>query len=218
MFLLPSIFAFPNYPAILSRVQNAATVLDLGCSLGQDLRRLTADGAPSENMYASDLHSELWDIGFDLFRDRETMKARFIQADIFDPDTPLWELNGKIDIILTCQFLHLFSWKQQIEAVEKMIDMSRPGTCLLGYQIGRLQPVEVQTPWGLMFYHNVDSFKELWRQIARATGTKWVLDATMVDLSQWGMQKQDYEWMSADSRGLNFVVTRSDKLTGDSLL
>ena len=218
MFLLPSIFAFPNYPAILSRVQNAATVLDLGCSLGQDLRRLTADGAPSENMYASDLHSELWDIGFDLFRDRETMKARFIQADIFDPDTPLRELNGKIDIILTCQFLHLFSWKQQIEAVKKMIDMSRPGTCLLGYQIGRLQPVEVQTPWGLMFYHNVDSFKELWRQIARATGTKWVLDATMVDLSQWGMQKQDYEWMSADSRGLNFVVTRSDKLTGDSLL
>ena len=169
-------------------------------------------------MYASDLHSELWDIGFDLFRDRETMKARFIQADVFDPDSPLRDLNGKIDIIFACQFLHLFSWKQQIEAIKKIVDMSRPGTCLLGYQIGRVQSVEVRRPWGMMFYHNVDSFKELWFQIARDTATNWTLDASMVDLSQWGMEKQDYEWMSADSRGLNFIVTRSDKVTGDSLL
>ena len=97
---------FPIYPTILSRVQKSATVLNLGCSLGRDLRPLAADGAPSENMYASDLHSELWDIGFDLFRDRDTMEARFIQADIFDPDTPLRDLSGKIDITIVCQFLH----------------------------------------------------------------------------------------------------------------
>lgn len=68
--------------------------------------------APSENMYASDLHSKLWEIGCDLFRDRDAMKARFVQADIFEPDSPLRDLDGKIDIIIACQFLHLFSWKQ----------------------------------------------------------------------------------------------------------
>ena len=60
-----------------------------------------------------------------------------------------------------------------------------------------------------MFYHDVDSFDELWREVARETVTKWVLNASMVSLSQWGMEKEDFQFMSADSRGLNFVVTRS---------
>ena len=212
-FLQPSISAFPKYQAILSRVKDSATVLDLGCALGQDLRRLAADGAPSENMYASDLRPELWEIGYDLFRDRDTMKARFIQADIFDSNTPLRDLNGKMDIIFACQFLHLFSWKKQFEALKKIVDMSRLGTCLVGYQVGRVDPVELQRPWGVLFYHDVDSFNELWRQVAEETGTRWAVDASLVDLSQWGAEKEDYEWMSADSRGLNFVVTRSDEGT-----
>ncbi len=218
LFLLPSISAFPIYQTILSRVKDSATVLDLGCSLGQDLRRLAADGAPSENMYASDLHSELWDMGYDLFRDRDAMKAHFFEADIFDPNSPLRALNGKIDIIIACQFLHLFSWKGQLDALKKMVAMSRPGAILVGYQIGREVPVEVQRPWGVMYYHDVDSFNKLWREVARETGTKWKLEAEMVSLTQWGMEKEDFEWMSADTRGLNFVATRSDERIEDSRL
>lgn len=109
LFLLSSISALPNYQAILSRVKNSATILDLGYSSSQDLRRLAVDWASSESMYASDLCSELWDIWYDLFRDRDTMKARTIEADIFDPNTPLRDLTGKIDIIFACQSLHLFS-------------------------------------------------------------------------------------------------------------
>ncbi len=146
------------------------------------------------------------------------MKARFIEADIFDPNTPLRDLNGKIDIIFACQFLHLFSWKKQFDALTKIVEMSRPGTCLVGYQIGREHPVEVQRPWGVMFYHDVDSFNELWREVARETGTKWVLNVSMVSLRQWGMEKEDFEWMSADSRGLNFAVTRSGERIEDSHL
>ncbi len=218
LFLLPSISAFPNYHVILSRVKDSATVLDLGCSMGQDLRRLTADGAPSENMYASDLHPQLWDIGYDLFRDRDTMKAHFIEADIFDSNSPLQTLHGKIDIIIACQFLHLFSWKGQLDALKKVVEMSRPGACLIGYQIGRENPLEVQRPWGVMYYHDVDSFNKLWREVARETDTNWKLEAELVSLTQWGMEKEDFEWMSADSRGLNFVVTRSGGRIEDSHL
>ena len=78
MFLLPSITCFPAYSQFVARTKAGATVLDLGCCFGQDLRRLVADGGSMDNMYASDLNRELWDIGFDLFRDRDRMKARFI--------------------------------------------------------------------------------------------------------------------------------------------
>ena len=162
LFLYPGISAFPNYQAILSRVKHSATVLDLGCALGQDLRRLAADGAPSENMYASDLQSELWDIGYDPFRDRDRKKARFIQADIFDPNTPLRELNGKMDIIIACQLLHLFSWtKTSRGADEDCRDVqARNVRCgLLGGD--GLRPVELDMPRGLISFHNVDSFNDV---------------------------------------------------------
>ena len=42
-----------EYEHILRRVVAGARILDLGCGLGQDLRRLAADGAPTENMFAT---------------------------------------------------------------------------------------------------------------------------------------------------------------------
>ena len=148
-------------------------------------------------MYASDLHSELWEIRCDLFRDRDAMKARFVQADIFDPDNPRRDLDGKIDIIVACQFLHLFSWKQQVDAAKRIVDMSRPATCLVGYQVGRKCPAEVQTRWGSMFHHDVGSFNEVWRQVARETGTRWIVDASLVSCGEWALGEQGFEWHCA---------------------
>ena len=146
------------------------------------------------------------------------MKATFIQADVFDSNTAaLRDLNGKMDIIYACQFLHFFRWKKQCEVLRKVIDMSRFGACLVGNQVGWACPVEMDRHWGVLLYHKVDSFHELWRQVAKETGTRWALDVSLVELSQWGAEREDYDWMSADSRGLNFVVTRSDEGTGPSL-
>jgi hypothetical protein len=47
-------------------------------------------------MYASDLHGELWELGYDLFRDRETMKAQFSQVDILDEFPPQRPDGGPI--------------------------------------------------------------------------------------------------------------------------
>lgn len=208
MFLLPSITCFPVYSQLVARTKTGATVLDLGCCFGQDLRRLVADGGSMDNMYASDLSRELWDIGFDLFRDRDRMKARFIQADIFDQNSELVDFKGRFDIILVCQFLHLFSLQQQLEAIKKIIGFSKAGTVLIGYQIGRVEAIEESRPWGIMFYHNVQSFQAMWRQAERDTETSWDVDVTIVDLHLWGMEKEDFTWMAPGSRGLNFTVTR----------
>lgn len=78
--------------------------------MGQDLRRLAADGVPTANMYATDIVGDFWEIGYDLFRDRDSMNAHFIKADILDADSALQALHGKIDVVYVGSVLHLFGW------------------------------------------------------------------------------------------------------------
>lgn len=70
------------YADILSRISNGGIFLDVGTGFGQELRRLIADGALGRNMYAIDVSSELWELGYRLFKDRERLDARLIVADI----------------------------------------------------------------------------------------------------------------------------------------
>ncbi|KAI4240955.1 MAG: hypothetical protein L6R40_004835 [Gallowayella cf. fulva] len=57
--------------------------LDLGCCLAQDLWKLVFDGVPSENLYGLDIESGFSDLSYDLFRDRDTLKSRFVVEDMF---------------------------------------------------------------------------------------------------------------------------------------
>jgi hypothetical protein len=61
-FLNLSIGTSNAYQEILDRVKNGEQYLDLGCCVGQDIRKLVSDGAPSENTYGSDLKASFWDI------------------------------------------------------------------------------------------------------------------------------------------------------------
>ena len=210
MFLLPSISNFPQFPVILDWTREGATVLDLGCCFGQNLRLLAANGATPQNMYASDISAELWELGFELFRDRHKMgaSAKFIKADILDTASDLSQLNGRMDIIIACQFLHLFDWEKQIEAVKRIVRFSRPHSILVGYQRAQVQPREVERPWGRMYFHNEETFREMWCHVERETGSKWDVEVSLVDLREWGMEEEDLEWMPPDRKGINFAVTR----------
>lgn len=75
--LVPYLAQSPAYSEIVQRVKNGETLLDIGCFLGSDLRRLVFDGKDavlSESLIGMDIVSH-WDVGFDLFRDRETFRA-----------------------------------------------------------------------------------------------------------------------------------------------
>ena len=82
------------------------------------------------------MSQDSWGLGFELFRDRQKMSAKFIQANLFVSTFDLDQLKGKMDIILVCQLLHLFDWEQQITAIKKMVDFSKIESVLLGYQRG----------------------------------------------------------------------------------
>lgn len=76
--------------------------------------------------------------------------------------------------------------------------------------MGGRWPGEDGRPWGRMFFHDEASFRGLWRRVAEETGVPWRVDVALVGLEEWGMEREDYEWMGGTSRGLNFVAWRLD--------
>lgn len=173
---------------------------------------MASQGVPTDNMYASDLIGELWELGYELFSDKDRMKGQFIQADVFDDNSPLSQFNGKMDIVIANQFIHLFDWKKQVIAAKRIIGFtSGPGAIVIGYQRAREMPENKVVPWGEMFIHNVESWYELWRQVGEETGTKWHINAKLVDLKEWGTEKKDTVWMDQYPMGIDFVVTRLEQ-------
>jgi len=176
----------PNYPLILERLKSGnENFLDLGCCFGQELRKLIADGAHSENLYGSDLRPEFFDLGYKLFRDKESLNSTFIAADIFDESSALSSLDGNIDIIYAGSFLHLFGYEEQIKVCKRIVKLLRDkeGSLLLGRQVGDVVAGETvhNTNKSLnMFRHNSESFKKMWEEVGEATGTKWRVESEMM--------------------------------------
>ena len=206
---------------MITHLKVGASILDVGCCFGQDLRHMAADGAPTQHMYSSDIVPEFWDLGFDLYRDFSSFKAQFIEADILNPGSLYAHLNGKIDIILVNQVLHLFDWDRQVKAAKNMVSLSRLGTWVVGYQIGSVVagaiPVSIATGSSSgatgstsKFYHSTETWQDLWRQIGKETHTNWVVESWMLDLKEWGLEDEDFAWMGPNAIGFDFIVRRVD--------
>ncbi|KAE8447545.1 hypothetical protein EG329_010675 [Mollisiaceae sp. DMI_Dod_QoI] len=97
-FLDFSLAKMPSYDKILARLNDSLTparLLDVGCCFGQDLRRLVADGTPSENLVGLDVEPQFLSLSYDLFADREFFKGQMIAGNIFDesPSSPMASLK-----------------------------------------------------------------------------------------------------------------------------
>ncbi|KUI67393.1 hypothetical protein VM1G_03343 [Cytospora mali] len=156
----------PVYPEVLSRVRAGETFLDLGCCFGQDIRKLVYDGAPSDNIVGVDVEPRFIDLGYELFRDRETLKARFLSGDIFAEDF-LEDLRGKVDIIFVGSFLHLFSFEQQEVIVAQLVKLlrKRKGSLVFGRHMATAESGGITTTnalgWSL-YHHSPDTIRKLW--------------------------------------------------------
>jgi SAM-dependent methyltransferase len=208
LFLTNSITLHESYSTILERLKNGATFVDIGTFLGQELRRLVVNGAPSENMYAIDIVNH-WDIGYDMFRDKDKFHARYIEADILHPKSALQELNGKMDIIWVCHVLHQWTWEGQVSVAKNLVALSHKGTLLAGYEAGHEVATHVE-PNHLMkgesFLHDPASFVKMWDQVGKETDTKWETKVQYRALSEMGWEPHDFP--TPGRRVIHFVAER----------
>lgn len=78
-------------------------------------------------------------------------------------------------------FFHLFDWDEQVAIGKRIVSLlrPRPGSVLVGRQVGRIRNSEGPASEGALikYYHNEESWKELWEVVQRETGTRWKVDA-----------------------------------------
>jgi SAM-dependent methyltransferase len=190
---------------------NEGSFLDLGCGFGQDLRALVADGVPSQQCYAADLRREFWDLGYELFYDKETLKSEWIQTDVLAPldsQAGLQQLKGKVDVIYAGSLLHLFDYGGQVKVCELIVELLKPvkGSCVLGRQVGNVVAGETPRrvePEKMMFRHNAESFRKMWDDVGEKMGCRWRVEVVMGDGGRLGSSRWD-----PDFRDLQFAVFR----------
>lgn len=200
------------YAEILSRVKKGGIFLDVGTGLGQELRRLAADGAPGRNMLAIDLSSDFWELGYLLFKDRGRLDANLIIANILatdDGNAEMTALKGKVDVIHTGSFFHLFDWSDQAEALKRLVGLTRVGALLVGHQTGREPAKSTLIRGEPRFYHDQESWRKMWNEVGEATGTTWALEVEVGEHDVLGLKQDDFIWMGSYARALRFVATRT---------
>ncbi|KAL7621800.1 hypothetical protein AAE478_007299 [Parahypoxylon ruwenzoriense] len=176
----------PRYRIALGRLvapRSDVAFLDVGCCVGQVLRRLAFDGVDSTRLYGTDLEPRFLDAGYDLFKDRDRFGATFVAGDMLrhdgtdDRDEELEALDGKMSIIHATSFFHLFTWENQVRAARRMVRFLNPDdpeVMIFGRQVGTTTPGERASVRGSKrFLHNAESWQDLWDEVGRLTGTSW---------------------------------------------
>ena len=212
--------ATPSYEMILRRMRSdEAIMLDVGTCFGKELRILAADNAPTDRMYGVDLKPGLWDVGFDLYRDRDSFNAKFFEEDFIAPlqetakSDMMVELEGRCDVINVALFFHLFSREQQLAALERIVRLSRVGCLVVGRHIGRVPAgvVEQQHGWKERFLHDENSWRDIWGEVEECTKTNWKIEAHLMDMDKIkSARKDELAWM-ADVRMLLYFLWTSTK-------
>lgn len=150
----------------------------MGCFFGQESRRLVFDGAPSENIYAVDSRQKFFELGYQFFLDQDRLKTNFLAADLFESKPELEALNGTISIVYAGSIFHLFDLTKQRQLVKRTVEFlaPQPGSLVLGRQVGDVNAglyQHVTNGSGSMFRHNEQSWRKLWDDVGKDTGSKW---------------------------------------------
>jgi SAM-dependent methyltransferase len=191
------------YDEILQRIACGNKFLDLACGFGNVARNLVYDGAPKENILSTDLRREFWDLGYQMFRDRERFTGEFRQGDVFDKDY-LRDLDGTIDILHTSAFFHLFDVSLQQKILRRVLQLmsSKPGTIIFGRQVGNTIPHQVLKhswrPGRGLYQHSEESFKAMVQEVT----DEW-------DVQVWLTPRTDTVYENGGRIGsLRFIITR----------
>lgn len=152
------------------------TYLDLGCCIGQDIRKVLFDGADPSRVLGADLRPEFIDIGYELFRDENKFpkSEHFVApADIFDFSTESElskKCDGKVGILYSTAVFHLFDRDRQMKMANRCLQLmtKKAGRVLIcGSQGGNINPGRREREGSSSFHHNTESWKTMWEEVVQ---------------------------------------------------
>lgn len=189
MFLDFGIGQTPQYPEVLNRVKSGQTLLDVACCVGQDVRKLIADGAPAYNIFGTELKPEFIELGFELFRDRKTLENNFTTGDFLSSEKAGLQ-EKSFDLIYAGSFIHLFEWDLQVKALINAVSLlkHKSGSTIFGRQTGRKVSERLAHPasyTGHAFFHNKESFQKLIDEVSATTEIKLRGELQLVPHHVW---------------------------------
>eukprot|EP01083_Nonionella_stella_P238449 835582_1 len=88
MFIVPRLQRHPKFNSVIKTqlLSTNATILDIGCCFGTDLRYCLYLGCKKHQVLGVDISSDFIELGFDFFGDKSVLKNRFISDDILGND------------------------------------------------------------------------------------------------------------------------------------
>jgi len=201
MFTKLKVSRYPIYAHVLEhgRTHPGAIFLEMACCFGNDARKAAQDGYPMENIVATDLRRDFWDLGFKLFKDTPTtFPVPFLGGDIMSSDlldlnaskpstrpnlsnlTSLTDLLGHVSIIHASAFFHLFSEEDQRQIAQRCQALlsTQPGSTIFGSHMGAPESGIYSNIGGanrMMFCHSPQSWEKLWKDLYGETQIKVVV-------------------------------------------
>ncbi|KAI0746831.1 hypothetical protein C8Q80DRAFT_1271667 [Daedaleopsis nitida] len=171
------------YPSVLAAGKSGDTLfLDLGCMMGTDVRKLVYDGYPAARILGCDLRPDYIELGYILFRDKETCPIRFITSNVFDLSpsatptesreltsiTDLSQLYGSLTHIYTGALFHLFDKETQHALALRLATLLKKtsGAVIFGRHQGLEQEGYIDDHLGRNRYgHSAESWPFLWKTV-----------------------------------------------------
>lgn len=128
-------------------------------------------------LFGADIEPRFISLGYDLFRDKDTLGAKFFTGDLIDPDDErLDRIAGRFTIVHADSFFHLLSWTQQLFAATRLISwlkIEMKSCFIYGRQVGVFNPANVAAVGRRPYLHDRQSFQKLWDEAGCLTGTRW---------------------------------------------
>ena len=204
----------PAYSSILHTLSAGGFFLDIGCFIGHDLRRLAFDGAPSDRLYGID-NVNYWDIGYDMFHDRDRFYATFLECNILRPSMDLLSMAGEVgfDVIALSMLLHMWDWDDQIHVLKYVVKLAGVKGMAVGCQIGNVPAKERVNPYcggKGQFWHDAESFTALWSRVSEITGTNWLCEVAYRSWEECEFSQGDAGKLGESAKMMTWVAKRQD--------
>jgi len=176
-----------------------------------------ADGANSENLYGVDQHADFFDMGYELFGDKERFNGLLIAGNIFSNEGVLWQLKGKIEVLWCGTLLHHHDWHHQVVAVKHMLRLlePHPDSIVVGRALGSASPGAFPAADGsarLEFRHDVQSFRKMFHEAADALDQKWEMEVQAHEHEDQLRLKKTHFVPDAGLLEVSFIARRLERL------